>query len=473
MTERTNIRPIAGAVAGWSEHGHGNLSQRLATALRRQIEAGLIVSGSRLPPERQLAADLAVSRSTVTAALDILRAEQLVVSRQGHGTVVVSDEGSGIAANRIADHLVVGSGGIDLAVGNPADASHLPAVSIDVADLIASGAGPGFQPLGLPSMRSALAEMHSLRGLHTSADEIQVTAGAHHAIAVLLGAYLVPGDVVAAEVPGYPGLFDVTDGLGVRVAPVELDRGGMRPESLDAALTEHRPRFAYVQAGVHNPTGRVTSAARLRALAAIFDRHETTVIEDTTLSELVFAGRPSVDLASLCRRAPVVTVGSWSKVFWGGLRVGWIRAPEAVIERTLHRRLAADLGAAIPSQLFCLRLMPHLDEIAEQRRRFLENNVGRAAGLLADEVPEWRFEMPSGASVLWVDTGLDDAAPLEHFAHRHGVHVASGSIAAPGPDVDGHLRLCVDRPWELVDAGLRRLGAAWRELSRRPARVAG
>ena len=189
--------------------------------------------------------------------------------------------------------------------------------------------------------------------------------------------------------PCYPGLFDILGGLGNPIAPLRADRSGILPESLDAVLAAGGAGVVYVQAGPHNPTGFVTPPQRLRALAAVLDAHDAAVVEDLTLADLAYDGRPALDLAHLCRSATVVSVGSFSKVLWGGLRVGWIRGPIPVIDRTLLRRLAVDLGPATPSQLLCLALLPHLDDIVAERRRFLEANVRRGAALLADEVPEW------------------------------------------------------------------------------------
>ncbi|MET0144380.1 MAG: PLP-dependent aminotransferase family protein [Ilumatobacteraceae bacterium] len=476
MLEQANRRPIASALSGWADHGHGNLSQRLARGLRRLIDAGILTAGSPLPPERRLAEELAVSRSTVSAALDVLRADGVVTSRQGRGTFVVgfdSAAGEDIGTNRMAVHLVEGAGGIDLAVGNPADVSHLPPVSIDIADLLASGAGPGFQPLGLPLLRVAIAELHTATGLHTDAEEVHVTAGAHQAISLAITALAGRREPVAAQTPGYPGFFDILEGIGHPVAALRADRAGILPESLSKVLGDGTTSLVYIQAGPQNPTGVVTSPARLRALAAVLDEHDATVIEDSTLAELVFAGRPPTDLARLCRRATVVSVGSFSKVLWGGLRVGWMRGSVPVIDRTLHRRLALDLGASTPSQLLTLGLVPHLPEIAAARRVFLASSVQRGVELLRAEVPEWDVPIPDGGSALWPDTRLADTEGLVQIAHRHGVHLAPGSIAVEGRRPDPHLRICVDRPWPLVEAGLRRVGAAWRDLSRQRSRIAG
>jgi DNA-binding transcriptional MocR family regulator len=473
VSSQATSRPIAAALTGWADHGHGSLAQRLAFGIRRLVEAGLLDSGAPLPPERRLAAELAVSRSTVTAALDILRADGLIASHQGRGTVVVGYDLAAAASNRMADTFVVGAGGIDLAVGNPADVSHLPAVSVDIADLLASGAGVGFQPLGLPALRQAIAELHTASGLHTGVDEVHVTSGAHQAISLVLGALTSRRESVALVEPGYPGVFDIIDGLGAGVVPMHTDGAGIVPESLVAALADPTVKVVYLQGGPQNPTGLVTPPGRLRALAAVLDEHDATVVEDLTLSELAYAGRPAAEMAHLCRRATVVSIGSFSKVFWGGLRVGWVRAPIPIIDRTLHRRLGIDLGVPTPSQLLCMVLLPHLAEITARRRAFLAVHTRQAVSLLRAEVPEWEPCIPAGGSVLWVGTPLVDTTPLVQIAHRHGVHVAPGSMARHHRRPDSHVRICVDRPWPLVEAGLGRLVAAWRELERRPGRIAG
>ena len=137
----------------------------------------------------------------------------------------------------MAVYLLEGAGGIDLAVGNPADVSHLPPVSIDIADLLASGAGAGFQPLGLPSLRSAIADMHTALGVHTDVEEVHVTSGAHQAISLAVAALAGPREPVAALTPGYPGFFDILEGLGRRFAPLRADRAGHH-----ARVAHRRPR---------------------------------------------------------------------------------------------------------------------------------------------------------------------------------------------------------------------------------------
>lgn len=478
MSAQTNPRPVgdgAGdlghALGNWAAVGHGTLAQRLALALRQAVISGRLADHTRLPPERALATSLAVSRATVSAALDELRAEGLVTSRRGSGTTVrglhVTTPGT-----RIAEHFLT-TVGIDLAAGNPADASHLPAVSVDVADLLAGGGGPGVQPLGLPSLRSALAERHTAHGRVTDADQVHVTAGAHQALALTVGALVQLGQHVAVEDPSYPGIFDIIETMGCQPLPVRRDRAGVVPDALDRTLAEHRPPLLYLQTGPHNPTGRIPVPARMAAVAEVLDRHDTVVIEDCTLAELTDGGPVRPELGALCRRAVVVSVGSFSKVAWAGLRIGWLRAPAPLVERTLYQRLANDLGASVPAQLMALQLIPHLDDLALRRRAMLAERVARALERLRADLPTWTTEAPGGGSVLWIDTGLADAGAFVLLAARHGVHVAPGSIATPTRRPSGHIRISVDRPLDAVDAGIDRLALAWRELAASPSPVLG
>jgi DNA-binding transcriptional MocR family regulator len=469
VPKQTTSEPLAivALLDGWTGRGRGSLSNRLASALRGVVQAGLLEEGSRLPSERALAAALVVSRATVTNALDELRADGTLVSRQGSGTVVAGDgvPGPFLGSARVASHFTGGRAGIDLATGNPPDASHLPPLKLDVADLITDGEGPGTQPLGLPALRRALAERHTAQGLVTLAEQIHVTAGAHQATSIALRTCAGRGAAIAVEETSYPGIFDVIDGMGATAIPVARDSAGIRPESLDEALGRHRAAAIYLQSGPHNPTGGLAPASRVRAIAEVLDRHKACVVDDVALDELAFDRRPRPRLAQLCRTATVFTICSVSKVAWGGLRVGWIRASEPLIERTMHVRLGFDLGASVPAQIIVLRLLPELDELCEQRRATLASLVDRAIATLGIELPDWSVDPPQGGSVLWVRTPAADTGVFVQLAARHGVQVAPGSVARADRAPDAHVRICVDRPWPHVEEGIRRLAAAWSDVT--------
>jgi DNA-binding transcriptional MocR family regulator len=461
---------VIALVDGWASSGHGSLPRRLAHRLRHLIDAGVLPDGWRLPPERTLAGRLAVSRTAVTQALDELRGEGRLRSRQGSGTYVAGPATPRPFGTRVAEHLLSGPG-IDLAKGDAPDLSHLPPVAIEMWQLNATCGGAAVNTAGLPETRRAIADLYARGGVTghprpTETEQIHVTAGSHQASHLLISTLAARGSTVAVAEYSYPGIFDIFDSCDVRPVPIRLDRAGVIPESVDQVLTRDRPALLYLQAGPQIPTGQVTTVPRTRALARVVDRHRTTVIEDTTVASLAFDG-VAPQLADHCRVATVVSTGSLSKTCWAGIRLGWIRGPVPIIEESIYRHLGWDLGPSVPSQLLALQLLPHLDRIAHERRHQLEASVDATLDQLAETIPEANIIRPDGGSVLWARFPIDDSAAVVDMARRHGVRVAPGSIHAvrktPGPFV----RIDIDRPAAAIREGIDRLARAWRDLADR------
>ena len=453
----------------WSASGHGGLARRLAQAIRAAISSGIVSGGARLPAERHLAALLSVSRSTITSALDELRSEGLLMSRQGSGTEVAGSMASTSTGDRVGGHFINRGTGIDLAAIVPTEGHHLPALTLRTEDLIA--AQGQLAPHGLPTLRDALAQRHTAAGRFTEREQIQVTHGAHHAIALVVDALVRPGAAVVIEDPAYPGILDLVDHRRGRGVALTLQAGGPDPEELRRLLRDERPALVYLQTGVHNPTGQLTGPARRRALAQVLDEFgDTVLLADNTLADLAFDGRPSLSFENLCRVVPVVTVESVSKVAWAGLRLGWLRATGSVGERIARVRVANDLGASVPSQLLVHQLLDTYDDVADRRRAQLATAVSAAVERMRADLPEWEVVAPVGSSAIWPKLPIDDAAPFVALARRHGVHVTPGGAHVVGGGRDPHLRFCVDRPIAHVDEGIGRLITAWHDLSSRSAR---
>ena len=454
------VRQLTLLLEGWRDGGSGSLARRLAQALRSRIVSGLLAAGARLPPERSVAAALGVSRSTVVGALEELRAGGFVDSRQGSATRVAATESDTGEPMTAAHRLLLGGAGLNLAASVPSDASHLAGLSVDTADLTAVTPAHGYGPAGLVELRDALAARHRAQGLATSVEQIHVTNGAQHALDLALGAVSRPGDVVAVEDPTYVGVFDLLEARGLRPLPLPLDV--IHDASGDLARMCHggRARALFLVPTVHSPTGRVRRARDLERLGARLDMLGLPVIEDNTVADLVFTGRRPPSLASCCDATRVLSVESMSKVAWGGLRMGWLRAGSADIEATVRERGRTDFGTSVPSQLLARRLLDRYDDLVAERRRTLARAARLFARLVRERMPDWHGEAPGGGLSTWVDTGVD-AAVLAAHALRHGVTVAPGSSASRLPTARTHLRLCFDRPALELEAGLTRLARAW------------
>ena len=223
---------LAALLGDWPARGSGSLGARLAFALRARILADLLPGGTVLPPERLLAEALAVSRSTLVSALDLLRSEGLVTSRQGSATRVTGPPGLGddattgragraaTAPTMAARLLGAAERGINFGISAPPAAAQLPALGVTSADLLAAVPAHGYEPAGLVVLRAALAARHTAGGLPTAAEEIHVTHGAQHAIDLALATLGAPGDAVAVEDPTYPGVLDVITARGLRPVPL-------------------------------------------------------------------------------------------------------------------------------------------------------------------------------------------------------------------------------------------------------------
>jgi DNA-binding transcriptional MocR family regulator len=348
---------------------------------------------------------------------------------------------------------------LNLAASVPADASHLHDVILSAADFVSVAPAHGYAPAGLPSLRDAIAQRHHALGVPTTAAQVHVTNGAQRALDLALGACTKRGDYVAIEDPTYVGVFDVLAARGLRPLPLPLDIVEEAGTPLTKLLRGSRARAVLLVPGVHSPTGRVRRATQLDALAARLDAAGLPVIEDNTVADLVFRGERPPSLAALCGRVPVVSVESTSKVGWGGLRVGWLRAEQDLIDRTIADRERTDFGTSVPSQLVARRLLQGYDDLIAPRRASLAKSAKVFAQLLRKNLPGWTFEVPGGGLSMWVDIGADAEAFATH-ALRRGVAVASGATASRTDQARSHLRLCFDRPAIELEAAVLRMRRA-------------
>jgi DNA-binding transcriptional MocR family regulator len=469
---------LATALGHWSARS-GPLYLALADALRRAVRRGDVPPGICLPAERSLATALAVSRGTVAAAYDLLRSEQLLGSRTGSGTWVRPEAARPIAllndptpsapARRLSGRLIEPVPGlIDLATGSLSGLEGLPEdlfAMPGVATLERLGGGHGYLPLGLPELRARIAELHGGRGLPTRPAQIAVTSGAQQAIG-LVGQLLVrPGDAVVVETPTYPGALDVFGRLGARIVPVPAESSWARAGALRAAVEANAPRLVYVLPDCANPTGRVMPEGRRREIARLADEHQVYVVEDNSLADVVLEPRGIPPVAAFSRTGRVLTLGSLSKVAWGGLRVGWLRGPAEFVDPLGRLKAATDFGMSVLPQVSALRVLDRLPAIAADRRRLVRERRDLAERELARLLPEWCWTSPEGGLSLWIRLPAGTADGLAQVALRHGVEFTPGSAHAVDGACDDHLRLSYGPPPALLREGIARLAAAWHDYA--------
>jgi DNA-binding transcriptional MocR family regulator len=175
-------------------------------------------------------------------------------------------------------------------------------------------------------------------------------------------------------------------------------------------------------------------------------------------------------VAAFSRTGRVLTLGSLSKVAWGGLRVGWVRGPAAFIDGLGRLKAATDFGLSALPQVVAGRVLDDLPAIASGRQALLRARRDAAQEELARSLPSWSWTEPEGGLSLWIRLPTGDADAFAQVALRHGVDVTPGSAHAVGAGCAGHLRLSYGPAPDVIRAGIARLATAWREYEAGPIR---
>jgi DNA-binding transcriptional MocR family regulator len=429
-----------------------------------------------LPTERALAVELSVSRSTVVAAYDLLRGEGWLESRQGSGTWVrrhasvvrFGEDRPGFLGRSTVTFraLIEGPGeGIEFTCAAlPAgDLFERPVVAEAFQDLAAfARTAIGYEAMGHVPLRTAIADHLTRRwGLPTGEDQVIITTGAQQAVGLAAALYARPGEVVAVEDPTYLTAIDVFTAAGVRLLPVPIGIQGIRPERLREAMLEGAPRFAYLMPTFHNPTGATMPERERREIAHVAQELQIPIVEDLTVADLFLDEIPPPPIGTFQEDVPVLTIGSLSKVFWGGLRIGWIRAPAPVIQRLGRMKLVTDHGSSSVSQILAVRLLQEIGSIGDDRRALVRERRAELEALLHEFLPTWTWERPAGGLCLWVRLPAGDATSFSQVAARYGVML----VAGPMTSVDGNFADRVRLPYVLepdeMREGVERLARAW------------
>ncbi len=433
----------------------------LSDAIRLLIVDGRIPIGARLPSERALAEALHVSRTTVTAAYTQLREDGYLNARQGARSTTA------LPVSPVAPSLTIPTANLAAAT-LAAPAAVVSQAYSEAAELVTPYLRDiGIELRGVPPLREAIAERYCARGLPTEPDEIMVTTGALHAIGLILATYTQPDDRVLVEQPTYHGGLAAMATRGVRPVPVAMTSTGWELDAVDAAIRQLVPSLAYLIPDNHNPTGLTLPPAGRRRLAQIIaDTRTRTIIDETITDMWLDEEVPPPFAASLTAgRDLVLTVGSMSKSFWGGLRIGWIRAERTTLATVAALRPAVDMGTPVFEQLAAARLLAAENDVLPERREILRARRALLLELLREHLPDWRPAPGTGGMSVWIRLPAPMSSALSAAASRMGLEIPPG----PRFGVDGTLERFIRVPYTLPDdqlvESITLLARAWRTVT--------
>lgn len=450
--------------------------------LANGIHDGTWPPETRLPPERSLAAQLGVNRSTVAAAYAELQARGLVDRRQGSGTYVHGDLW-GIAPDwkRYLDRAAFRP--VQPLVQRVWEGRQRP----DVIDFSQADPGPSLWPrdtlagilagldigdtlgyahaLGLPALREAVAEeMVRRHAMATDPDAVLITTGAQQALYLIALGLLRPGDAIALERPSFYYSLALLQSAGIRLLPIPMDEEGLLPDALGPLIERHRPAMVWLNPTYHNPTATTLSLERRLSVLELCRRWNLPIVEDDAFGYLSVEGTPDPPhpLRKLAHGQQVLYVGTLSKIAAPGLRIGWMAAPRPIVERLADVRAQIDLGLPGVAQALAAGLLrsPGWPTHVAIVRRSLRERLrlfDEAMAPLADAGADW--SLPHGGLYVWIRfaDGVPDRTRLERA-------LAAGVVYGPGRvygAADGFARInYVYQPPDRVAEGLRRLALA-------------
>ncbi|HZB90721.1 MAG TPA: PLP-dependent aminotransferase family protein [Stellaceae bacterium] len=433
---------------------------QIAHALIEEIRRGRLAPGSALPGTRELAESLGVNRKTVVDAYDELAAQGWVKADRTRGTFVSSElpvlkeshraprrplpapmpdrpdfRMVGTVANippflPEKDHLLFDDGA--------PDTRHVPVAALGRAyrAMLTQAAqhnrlGYG-DPRGTRTLREAVSTMLNVdRGLTTTADNICLTRGSQMAIYLATRLLAGPRDAVVMEELCYPPAREAFRAAGAEVLSVGVDESGMRIDQLEATCRKRRVRVVYVTPHHHFPTTVLLKPDRRLRLLALAEQFGFAIIEDDYDHEFHFVHQPMLPLASVDPWGKVVYIGSMSKLLAPSLRLGYIAAPKAFVDRAAAEIMMIDRQGDPAMELAIAELIAD-GEIHRHTRRAMRLYAERRllmAQLLSERFRDRvRFTLPDGGLAIWVNfTDAIDVDALARAARAKGVKIMPGS----------------------------------------------
>ncbi|RXE46531.1 aminotransferase-like domain-containing protein [Chromohalobacter israelensis] len=443
------------------------LAPNSCTPLASQVAEGIcdwIVKhgaggGSRLPSIRRLSSDLGISRNTAIEAYDRLVAQGLVCSRPGSGFYVTDNATSTLDEQPVEttsleeftsdmwalfqsdkEELKLGCGWLP---NHWREEGGLTYAIRQVTRQNRSGLFEYSSPMGTPELRVLLRERLRLLGIDVAADQILLTAGASHALDLIVRHMLEPGDTVFVESPGYYNLLGLLRLHRVKIVGVSRLAGGPDPQHMEALLKDHRPKLFFTNSVFQNPTGTTlvpTVAHRILQLAEV---HDFRIVEDDIYTD--FQHDPSIRLAALDGLRRVIYLGSFSKSLTSSLRVGFLAAEPEMMKPLVDIKMLTSIAASsFAEQVVQLMLQNgSYRKLVERLRTRLSGQM--AAALNQVKNSGWEvFVEPAGGMFLWVrHPEVESSSQLVTYAKRAGVSLTPGHLFLPQGDDSPWLRINV------------------------------
>lgn len=467
------------------------LFQQVFDQLKSMIECGNLKEGDRLPSTRIFSEKLGVHRTTICRAYDELWALGYIESKQGGYSTVRKRERKIVFApkaqtdsfywgpmfstgyqnmeNRISvAYKSESSKSIDFRHLAP-DKNFMPVewyrkcanqVMVEKGSAVFQyGEALGFLPL-----RETIAKQMQSHSITVQSDDILLTNGAQNALDLIFRLLLNPGDKIAIEMPGYSSVIPLLNLYQAKVIPIKMNEDGLDLGELEKAMKANQLKAVYTMPNFQNPTGISTSQAHREKLIQLCEKFQVPILEDGFEEEMKYFGKNILPIKSMDSKGIVIYIGTFSKVLFPGLRMGWIAANNEVIEKLSRIKRAGELSGDQLNQAivneFCRK--GYLDLHIKKVHRIYRKRMQIAHKALARFIPQQvSCTKPQGGYTIWFE--LPDSNIIESdlmkVLDENGILVSPGSLFYPERNQGVNFRIsisCVSEQ-EIWD-GIERIG---------------
>lgn len=451
------------------------LYQQIALLIADKIQKQILSSGTKLPPERELADLFAVSRTTAINAYRKLEQQGLVWTKVGSGTYVAQARDSESLSEVPWPQLFTAY------PQNPLSSILRDLVSTPEPDTISLGAGmpdPALYPMesftelfnhnirtaapadfghipteGYNPLRRAIAAMLKEKGIPAAAENIITLSGSQQGLYLLSKVLLEPGDYVVMEAPTFIGAIQVFQAAGARVLTLPCS-GKLSLELLEDFLIRYRPKLLYIIPTYQNPTGAVMPVQERHDLINLAKRHRLVIVEDDPYSDLYYGEQPPQALKALDSYGGVVYLGTFSKILLPGLRTGYLAGPPVLINRLALEKQFIDLHSNNIAQWLVTmflnegRLADHLTTVRREYKKRRDTMAKALQRLCADDI---EFTVPEGGFYLWCK--LKQAGTSQRLlqeAAKNRISFVPGEAFYTVPTLNKEFRLCFTNHSEAI-----------------------
>ncbi|MFC1853834.1 PLP-dependent aminotransferase family protein, partial [candidate division CSSED10-310 bacterium] len=475
---------------------------QITKQVKKLIENNTLRAGARIPSTRYLAEKLGIHRTTVYRAYEELWALGYIESRPGSITRIRKRAKiATIEEKRTAGILdwdrIITSSSQDIyqlyqqhtperSVKKSADIINLSALDMDKrlipaddfrrclnqvlrtkdATIYGYGERAGYKPL-----RKYIARRLQIHGIAVSADEVIITNGSQNGIDMILRLLTFPGAKVIVESPTYALILPLLRYYQTDITGIPMNHDGIDLEKVERQFEKSKPVLLYTMPNFQNPTGITTDQTHRETLLSLCERFKVPLIEDGFEEEMKYFGKVALPIKSMDKHHLVLYLGTFSKILMPGVRIGWIAAEKACIERLLGIKRFCDLSSNSITQAamaeFCQE--GYYDLHVKRMHRIFRKRMQIALKAMARFMPPdaVTWTRPSGGYLIWCHLPQHQGriTESEHIFQSHGVSVSPGEFYFPDPPAAQYFRISISTLDEAeIEEGIRRLGLAIEDL---------